>query len=284
MRGEPPRHDATVVPAHTFGAVLRGRHWNGLSVEEVRMPAGLTVPEHRHEGAQLYFLLEGRYTETSHGRAHALRPGNAWFRPPRAPHANSVDGGDDALTLIVTLDGDRFASLERRGTSACCLHSVLLNEARAEMLAEIRRGDPGAATALEGWTLLLLSRAERLLCDEAYEDRPASSSARGTPPWLDDAVRYIEREYLEPISLTSVAAHVAVHPATLAAAFRRFLSTSVGEHIRELRLGQARAALLESKRPIKQIAADAGFYDQAHFGRWFQRRFGTSPAALRSRR
>jgi hypothetical protein len=42
-----------VVAAHTFGRVLRGRELPWLSVEEVAMPAGMSVTEHGHEGAQL---------------------------------------------------------------------------------------------------------------------------------------------------------------------------------------------------------------------------------------
>src|SRR5258706_15756193 len=105
---------AQMVAAHTFGSVLRGRDLDGLSVEEVLMPSGLTVPEHRHEGAQIYFLLEGEYAETTRGRRHLLRPGGAWFRPPREPHENAVGGDGPALTLIVTVEERRFAGLERR--------------------------------------------------------------------------------------------------------------------------------------------------------------------------
>ena len=57
----------------------------------------------------------------------------------------------------------------------------------------------------------------------------------------------------------------------------------MGERIRELRLRHARAALEATGIPLKQIAADAGFFDQAHFGRSFRRRFGVTPARFRSR-
>jgi AraC family transcriptional regulator len=256
---------------HTFGTVLRCREFDGLSVEEALMPRQLVVPEHVHEGAQIYFVLEGEYAETVQGRSYVLSPGEAWFRPPRERHANAVVGDEAALTLIVTVEGERFDSVQHRVGTPRHLRSILLDEARLEIVREMRRGDAAAATALEGWSLLLLSRAERLLCDGG-----------GAPEWLGDAVLFIERAYVMPLSLSDVAAHVGVHPATLAAAFRRFHRTSVGEFIRSLRLRHAREALLDSRRPIKEIALDAGFYDQAHFGRCFRRRFGMSPAAFRA--
>ncbi len=236
------------------------------------MPPGLAVPEHGHEGAQFYFLLEGRYAETAGGARHVLCPGDAWMRPPRSPHANTVIGEQEALTLIVTVEPDRYDTLARRSGELRPLRSVLLDEVRAEMVRELDSGDAAAATALEGWALLLLSRAQRL--------RLQGESA--APAWLAEAAAHIERRFREPLSLSGVAAAVGVHPATLAAAFRRYRHTSVGETIRELRLRHAHLALLHSRQPLKQIAVDAGFFDQAHFGRCFVRRYGVPPAALRS--
>lgn len=256
---------------HTSGAVLRCVDFDGISVEEVLMPEGLVVPEHVHDGAQIYFVLEGTYVETLHGTSQTLRPGAGWFRPPRARHENAVAGHDDALTVIVTFDEHRFAGIERHCGAARRLPSMLVGEVRTEIVREIRRADPATRIALEGWTLLLLSRAAR-----------SAAGFDGAPEWLGDAVQFIERAYCGPLSLAAVAAHVGAHPATVAAAFRRFHHTSVGEFIRDLRLARARRALLESRRPIKEIAVDAGFYDQAHFGRLFKRRFGVSPASLRA--
>ena len=266
---------APIVAAHTFGRVLRGRELPWLSVEEVAMPAGMSVTEHGHEGAQLYFLLEGCYAETANGVRHVLRAGDAWLRPPRAPHANAVLGEQDALILIVTVDPGRYDGLARRRAEPRPLRSVLLDEVRTEMVRELGSGDAAAATALEGWTLLLLSRAERLCCGSSPE-------AAAAPEWLGDAVSHIESRFREALSLSSVAGAIGIHPATLAAAFRRYRGTSVGEYIRELRLRHAHLALLHSTRPLKQIAVDSGFFDQAHLGRCFVRRFGVPPAALRS--
>jgi AraC-like DNA-binding protein/quercetin dioxygenase-like cupin family protein len=257
---------------HTSGSVLRGSQWDGLSVEEVLMPPHLEVGEHEHDGAQIYFVLEGEYVERVHGRTNHLGPGSAWFRRQHEPHENAVEGDGAVLTLIVTVEGDRLTYLESRAPASTPLHSIVLNEVRSEVVREIRSGDATAATALEGWTLVLLSRTERLLCDVAVQP----------PEWLADAVRVIECDYLGPLSLESVARHVGVHPATLAAGFRRYHGRSVGEWIRNLRLRYAHEAITHSKRAIKEIALEAGFYDQAHFGRHFKRRYGIPPATLRT--
>jgi len=273
MGGE---HDSSVVPglvtvAHSFGRVLRSHELRGMSVEEVLMPRGKTLDEHGHAEAQICFVLEGEYFETTRGRAWRLAPGATWFRPPGELHSNVVARDQDALALLLSIAHERFVRLERLHPDPRLLRSALLDEFRSELIGEFRRGDASAALALEGWALLLLAQAERLL----------GRDAEAPPEWLRDALRLIEESYCSPISLATVAARVAVHPATLAAACRRYHRVSVGELIQELRLRHARKALLGSRAPIKQIAVATGFYDQAHLGRCFKRRFGTTPAELR---
>jgi AraC-like DNA-binding protein/quercetin dioxygenase-like cupin family protein len=257
--------------SRTSGRVLRAHQWDGLSLEEVVMPRALVVPEHCHDGAQLYFLLDGTYMETLGDREHVLRPGSSWFRNPRVRHRNAVVGDDPALVLIVTAEPRRLEFLARRRRANGPVRSLLVDATRAELLGELRRQDEVSHVALEAWALLLLSHVERAAL--GVEPGPAG--------WLEDALGFIERAYAEPLSTASVAAAVAVRPGTLATAFRRRLGTSVGERIRAVRLRHARQALVATRIPIQQIATDCGFFDQAHLGRWCKRAFGLSPAELR---
>jgi AraC family transcriptional regulator len=266
--------DCTLVQAHTFGEVLRGRGFDGICVEEVLMPQSLHVGSHAHEGAQIYFVLEGTYVEACRTGRHTLHAGQTWFRPAGEAHENAVVGDDPALTLIVTVEHCRYERLEHLSIGPAQLQSLLVDELRAELVRELRRGDASAVTALEAWALLLLTRTERLL----------ATGSSAAPQWLPDAVHFIENSWRQSISLATVATHVGVHPATLAAAFRRFHDTSVGAYLRRCRLAHACEALLQTNEPIKSIAVDAGFYDQAHFGRCFKAQYGVTPATARQRR
>ena len=49
------------------------------------------------------------------------------------------------------------------------------------------------------------------------------------------------------------------------------------------RLNRARG-LLRAGEDIAAVAAETGFADQSHFGRWFRRAFGTTPGRYRSGR
>ncbi len=105
---------------------------------------------------------------------------------------------------------------------------------------------------------------------------------RAEPEWLGDAISLIERRYSEPLCLSSIASAVGVRRGALAAGFRRFRSTSVGEAIRAVRVATAKE-LLATNLPLTEIAWRCGFHDQAHFTRVFRRVAGVTPGAYRSK-
>ncbi len=231
------------------------------------MPGGLRLARHAHEGGQLVFVLEGSYAERWRHRSLRLRPGSVIFRPPGEPHANDFDAGG-ALALVVSYRRDRLAGL------AACRRPLelpsLLADLRGPVELERRRDDPASALALEGLGLLLAARVGRW-------------SARRRPEWLTDALRFIDDHHAEPIALAGVATAVGQHRTTVAAAFRRWLGRSVGESIRAAQVRHALDGLRRSGRPLAEVAIDAGFYDQAHMGRWIKRTTGATPAEVRRR-
>ncbi|HVS31923.1 MAG TPA: AraC family transcriptional regulator [Thermoanaerobaculia bacterium] len=254
--------------AHSFGTEVQSCEVNGIRVAETLMPAGLSLDEHSHEWGQICFVLEGSYRERTADGDRELRAGHVQFRAPGERHANCFQSGD-ALTLLVSIEQARWLDVVGRRPFQ---PSPMLRDLADEVRHELTDGDWASGAALEGLSLLLLSRVSR----EAGLSAPE-------PQWLSDAVSFIERRYADEVSLSAVAAAVGVHRATLAAAFRRFRSTSVGEYIRNLRLRHAARALLHTSMPLGEIAVTCGFADQAHFGRLFRKMRGMTPGAFRRR-
>jgi AraC family transcriptional regulator len=230
------------------------------------MPACLRLGRHAHPTGQLVFVLEGGYWESWGRRRIGLQPGSVIFRPPGEPHANAF-GAAGALTLLVSYRPERLAGLA--GCRRPAELPALFADLRHQVELELRREDPASALALEGLALLLAARVGRF-----------TASPR-RPEWLGEALRFIEARHAEPIGLAAVAGAVERHRATVAAGFRRYLGRSVGQTIRAAQVRHALDRIRATKQPFAEIAAECGFFDQAHMGRLVKRATGNTPGEIR---
>ena len=246
---------------HSFGNELRAVALSGIHVAETAMPPHLVLAGHAHEPGQICFVLEGEYRERIYGGESDILPGDVQFHSPGEWHENIFSTGG-ALALLISVDRDRWVDVPARRP----FRSRLLAGIAADVRRELERHDAGSAGALEALSLLLLSELPRLTSE---------------PEWLRHAAFRIEQQFARPISLSSVATEVGVHRATLAAAFRRFRGTSVGELIRSVRVARAREALSQTQAPIDEVAQQCGFADQAHLTRVFKRLTGVTPGEFR---
>jgi AraC family transcriptional regulator, transcriptional activator of pobA len=104
------------------------------------------------------------------------------------------------------------------------------------------------------------------------------------PSLVADALRYIERQCLAPISLSHVARAVGKSPSYLTTALKRATGKSVVEWIIAGRLSEACNRLLHTDEMVEVIAERVGYADATHFIRLFRRMYGVTPAAWRSER
>lgn len=240
----------------SFGSDLRRHDLDGIRVSETLMPAGLLLDEHAHDSGQICFVLEGGYHERLANGDRILRAGMVHVRAPREPHANVFDGDEDALTLLISIDPRRWIRTAAGGPRR------ILGELATEIRAEIRRGDEAARAALEGLSMLAMSRLAR--------------ARDGEPEWLGDACSWIEQHFAEPLTLSTVARAIGVPRSTLSMAFRRWRRTSVGDAIRRARVSQAKL-LIARGVPLGGVALHCGFFDQAHMTRVFREVGGVTP-------
>lgn len=117
--------------------------------------------------------------------------------------------------------------------------------------------------------------------------------ARATPPLarsavareggvVADALRYIERNCLRPLTLREVARAVRRAPAYVTTALSRATGRSAVAWIVEGRMAEARRRLLQSDEHVDVIAERVGYADATHFIRMFRRMHGATPAAWRA--
>ncbi len=83
------------------------------------------------------------------------------------------------------------------------------------------------------------------------------------------------------LTLAEAGAELSAHPAHLVRAFSTAYGIPPHQYLTSRRVGQARRLLLEG-RPPSDVAAAAGFYDQAHLTRHFRRLVGVTPGRYRS--
>lgn len=88
----------------------------------------------------------------------------------------------------------------------------------------------------------------------------------------------------QPLSLESLAAEAFFSPTHFHRIFKGMFGETLMDHIRRLRLERAARALRDTRRPVTDLAFDAGYETLESFSRAFKAMTGLSPSAFRRAR
>jgi AraC family transcriptional regulator len=247
---------------------------SGFVLTQTYRPPGLVLPPHFHEHANIALTIDGFFTETVGRKPYEVNPCSVIFRPAGEKHSNRY-GKTAAHCLIIEVRPQRLSEL-RQVTEildrASYVEGGMVSSLALRILREFRTLDAVGPLSIEALTLEMLVHATRL---DLVQDR-------NPPRWLQQAREVICEQFLESLSLSSVAELVGVHAAHLAKMFRRHYGCTLGDYVRRLRLDYASQLLARSERTLTTIALAAGFYDQSHFAHLFKLRFGVTPGVFRA--
>jgi len=96
------------------------------------------------------------------------------------------------------------------------------------------------------------------------------------------AIGLMESTADEPRDVRQIAADVGLSPRQLERLFAKYLHASPSHHYLELRLDRARELLLQTTKPILDVAVACGFASASHFSRCYRAVYGHKPSDERS--
>lgn len=100
---------------------------------------------------------------------------------------------------------------------------------------------------------------------------------------LAQAVRYIATHVARRINAGDVATAINLSRRSLERRFRDLLGRSILDEIHRVRVAVAQQMLVDTHRPVPEVAVSCGFRDAQHFWDVFRRRTGEAPADFRRR-
>jgi AraC-like DNA-binding protein len=228
------------------------RSWQSSSARIVLFEAkrGYEMIRETCPSTQIWFLLSGEWSETGDGSKRHLRKFDTQRYAPRQPCKRIVEADSTAVSieLYKVAGNPTISSSELRGIWQ------ISHRASTESF------DP-------------VELEEHIACfgEDSFPE------ARGAE-WLYIAREIIHSEFLDQLSLNTIANRVGISPNHLSSAFRASYGTSISRLIRRLRLEYALKRLETETHPW----LTAGFYDASHFSRTCQAELGMTPGQIRS--
>ena len=144
-------------------------------------------------------------------------------------------------------------------------------------LALVRR-DLGADTALGVCRDLVVPMA-RASGQSAFAEPMSQPDDAGAD--LDGLMAFVSANFARPISVPDMAEAVGLSPRTFRRRCQARFNMTPTELVQRARMEHARALLLNSKAPLKEIAAKLGYANEAALSHAFKRCFNISPSSFR---
>jgi AraC-like DNA-binding protein len=251
---------------------------------------GHVYHRHSHETYSFGVTESGAQAFTCRGAGHVSTVGMGMaFNPDDAHdgHTATADGFTYRMIHVPpALLLDVLTDMTGRAAAAPLFTTPVVGD--AAFGAAVRRlhssltGPASESTPLE--------HAERLTAMVGIAARHAASPGRPARAMLTagdraaaaDRVRgFLHDSYADPVTLADVAAAAGCSRFAAYRAFHGRYGLSPSDYQRQLRLRAARRALATGAG-LADVAATAGFADQAHLTRWFRRCYGITPGAYRS--
>jgi AraC-like DNA-binding protein len=261
----------------TFGEQLKKLEIGGFVLTETFHAPHVVLPRHDHECANINFTLKGSFREIIGSRPQECDQSSLLIKPAGEHHTN-LYGNAGAHCLVIEVTPGKLETIRpfsKLFDAPAHIRYGLLFALARKIYKEFRTmSSPASELMIEGLILEILAESTR---------REVRISPTAKPPrWLREARDFIHSNFTEQINLSKVSELVGVNSAHLARMFRRYYGCTVGDYVRRQQLEYAARLLTETDRPLVEVAASAGFYDQSHFTNAFKLYFKLTPARFRS--
>lgn len=136
-------------------------------------------------------------------------------------------------------------------------------------------GVPGQLELLEKKTLFHLLLGRVLVAERNRQNRDSL-------PMIEQAVDYIHRLYMEPLTLEQIAGSFGMKPKYFSYLFHKYTGISPMNYLIEYRMNRAQELLQDPSSSVRDIAGCVGYTDAYYFSRLFKKRKGIAPNEVKS--
>lgn len=123
----------------------------------------------------------------------------------------------------------------------------------------------------------------QLICELLRQLREQGTGDLAGDDMVAQALRYMEEQYAEPLTLQGLASVLNSTPRQLQRQFKSKLAVSPMDALIGIRMERARDMLAGTGATLREIADATGYADSYYFSRAFKRQYGLSPLQYRSR-
>jgi two-component system response regulator YesN len=99
---------------------------------------------------------------------------------------------------------------------------------------------------------------------------------------INKALKYIEENYQQKITLASIAEYVNFSTNYLCKSFKAEVGLNIISYINNLRMKKAGEMLKQKDSLVKEVSMNVGIDDQLYFSRLFKKYYGMSPSEYKN--
>jgi AraC-like DNA-binding protein len=236
-------------------------------------------PRHSHDYYVISLIERGRQSFTHRGTKHFTSPGGVILINPGAVHTGeAVDKqGFEMRSLYPTTSHIQMAVFELTGRHQAFpfFKDVQVDHPWAmNGVLSLHKAITEGATGLECESRFISTLAQLI---KRYAHISSTEGRLGKEKKaIQQARRYIEEYFVQGVSLHELAQHVALSPYYFLRVFRAEVGMPPYAYLESMRIRHAQR-LIETGKPLAEVAIEVGFSSQSHMTRHFKKIIGATP-------
>jgi AraC-like DNA-binding protein len=271
---------------HSHRAIMQTKEWTKIS-HNTQLDVGLlhayyvqhAYPRHSHDYYVICLIERGHQSFTHKGTKYLTPPGGVILINPEVVHTGEAadQQGFEMRSLYPTTSAMETAVFELSGRHQGLpfFKDVRVDHrwATNSVLALHKAISQGASTLeCESRFLWTLAQLIKRYADTHPTEQPMGKERKA----IQQARHYIDECFAEGITLNQLAQQVGLSPYYLLRVFHNEVGMPPYAYLESVRIRNAQR-LIETGKPLAEVAVEVGFSSQSHMTRHFKKIIGTTP-------